>query len=550
MPHAKETRRYDAHSGSFKDDAQQQMINLFAFPGLYDLAAVAQNAMRSPASRGRRAHYPAAALLATATAGRATASLPEACKLLRGGTWESCRHQYRLFTGEELPDMPPSRDAVVYFMDKLADNAEVRGEMHRRFNLLSVGMARHLGNLTPGQEPDWAAPSERHTIYGDGTYVTPYSDVREIVDPITGEVFLIGSRATTGRPRIVHGYQLTNSGLDGKPDARGVNHVALHTWTTSGRVVLATGQALGAEATEALDLIDQVAGIAAGGVHTLVYDRAVTGWMVDYLMARHRIQTIGKGVARAAGHEDDDIREVPAARPDGMTAAARRLAAEHGAPYTTDVAPLLRRHEVHRLAALGGPLPLGTSIYPTSRSHDIVQGKYFRLPAVTHQTRGGKSCRHDLAVDDGALFTITADPEHGWAMKAGHASCVSSRPSRDAGVWAVTTTWAIPCGTDTFEHTTRWKPRRERHPVRVEGRTQTHLPTAMRELRPLSRADGARFEEVYGRRNDAESFNNWTKRTLSYKGRAASLRPERQDLDFLAAAILNNAVTWRHRRTD
>jgi hypothetical protein len=406
-------------------------------------------------------------------------------------------------------------------------------------------MARRLGNLVSGYEPDWAAPDARHTIYGDGTYLTPYSDVRAVRDPITGEIHYLGSRATQRPARLAREKELTKSTLDDKAHLRGINHVALYTWTGSGRVVLTTGQAFGAESTEALRLIDQIAELAGDGIHTLVYDRAITGWIVDYLMARHRIQTIGKGVARAATSAlEDAIKPVHGLGKDEQTAAMKRLAAEHGVELTRDIAPLLRPRILDRIANLGQPQPVGTSVYPTTNGYDVVRGKYFWLKPVTHQTSSGE-CVHDIVVDDGALYNVFPDPEHGWAMKSTNAECLTSRPSRRGrSGWTVTSTWRIPCELEPFEHTTCWSPSSRREPSPHHEDAHTHLPTAMRELRPLSRADGARFAAVHGRRNDSESFNNWYKNTLDHRGRAASLRPARQDVDFLTGGLLNNSNTW------
>lgn len=531
-------------AGTTKTWEPQQVADLFAFPGIYDLAPIVEKAMRQPGSKGRRAHYPAAAALAMTAAARATGSLPEACRAA-AQVWAQCRGSYRAMTGDELTELPPSRDAVVHFMERLAASPQVLAAVHERFIATSVGMARALGNLTAGTEPDWAAPVETHTIYGDGTVVKPFSDVRQLQDPITGELVTVGSRARN-RPRLVKPEWLSQVQLDGK-SGRGINHVAIHTRTRHGRIVLAVGQAFGAESTTALELIDRVAAVAGDGVHTLVYDRAVTGWHVDYLMARHRIQTIGKAVGRAVTSVDDeDIKQETLAVSDGLRDAVKRLAAEHGIEFKPEIAPVLQPHVLRRLVQDGGPMPVGTSCYPTTSSMDVIRGKYFWLPDAVHDTPSGP-CRHRLAVDDGALYTIGADPEHGWAVKTGQATCVSSIPHRTAGRWTVTNTWAVPCPAGAFEHTTVWRPPATRGPAK--GSTHTGMASAMRELRPLSRADGPRFQAVFGRRNDSESFNNWTKRTLSYKGRAASLRPLRQDLDFLAAAILNNSATWQNSRT-
>lgn len=546
-------------SGTSKTWEPQQIAELFAFPGLYDLAPIAEKAMRQPGSKGRRAHYPAAALLAMTAAARATGSLAEACRAA-AEVWTRCCDAYRAMTGEELPARAPSRDAVVYFMEKLAATPKTLAEMHTCFINSSVGMARHLGNLTPGEEPNWAAPQESHTIYGDGTIVKPFSDVRQLKDPVTGQLVIVGSRARVS-PRVVRSEWLSNVRIDGKT-VRGINHVAIHTRTPHGRIVLAVGQAFGAEGVTALDLIDSVAHVAGDGIHTLIYDRAITGWNTEYLMARHGIHTIGKAVARPIkkasdsndGDRDgddghDDIKPEALATPQGQKNAMKRLAAEHGIEYETALAPALRPHVLRRLAEDDKPLPVGTSCYPAKDGWDIVPGKYFWLPPAMHDTPTGP-CIHRLAVDDGALYTIDDDPEHGWPIKTGHATCISSTRSGARGRITVTNIWNVPCPAGDFEHTTVWKPSSARYAAKSSGDGHFDMAVVMRELRPLSRADGTRFHDVFGRRNDSESYNNWAKRTLSYKGRAASLRPERQDLDFLAVAILNNSTTWQNSRAN
>jgi hypothetical protein len=52
---------------------------------------------------------------------------------------------------------------------------------------------------------------------------------------------------------------------------------------------------------------------------------------------------------------------------------------------------------------------------------------------------------------------------------------------------------------------------------------------------------------VTGRRNDAESYNQWFQTSLPHHGRAATLNVAAQGLDFLLAGLVNNSNTW-HRR--
>jgi hypothetical protein len=374
MPNAPQTRRKDS-AGTSKTEKSQQIVDLFGFVGLHQLGTVADCLLAGPGRKGNRSPYPATALLATIAAARAAGSQAEALKIMRKPhTWRECRNNYykasrRLSPDGEgvwLPATPPNRDQVRYVRNLLIANESVLDGLQQMFQRLAIGQARRLGNLLPGRVPDGANPTERNAIYSDGTIIDSYSDVKVITHPRTGEEILIGSRARSRESaRIQH--VVTNTAEDGKT-GRGLNMVSVCTWTPAGRVVLATGKALRAEQWTVLDLIDSIAGILGtldgpeedGAIHTLVNDRAITGWAVDYLMAKLGIQVLSKAVGRSGSTTDSDL-EIS---DPGLKGRVSRRAAEYdvdpaslqGQTLRRDVlADLVRYHEKLRPRAQQGP---------------------------------------------------------------------------------------------------------------------------------------------------------------------------------------------------
>jgi hypothetical protein len=540
MPNAPETARND-QTGSSRPENIDQVLALFSFPALYDLGKIATTAMAAPGSRGRRP-YPPTALLAAAACARIAGSTAGGLKILRRpDVWEECRRRYlRMTHGQILPATPPNREQVDYFRERILNNPAVIDLLDTHFTKIAVAQARHLGNLLTGVTPDWTNPDERHTIYGDGTNLRPYSDVRLVIHPGTGEVITIGSRAQSPATARIQEH-FTKAAEDGK-QARGINFVAMHTWTLAGRIVLGTATALRAEQWAALDLIDRISAIAGDGVHTVVYDRALTGWHVDYLMATHRLQLIGKAVSRSSDNAHDADSNDPT-----VQARVNRLAAEYGEQPTPDISHILRRDTLADLYYSKAPMPLGTSLYPTERSFDYVQSRYHVLEPVEHSTPTG-TCRHELAVDDGSLFLLDRHPLDEIWIKVQHLPCINSEPVRRTdGRWGTRNTYLIPCEHGDHTYTRTWEPTGTRYTQDSPETDRAPADMIGCELRPLARPDGARFGAVTGRRNDAESYNQWFQDRLPHHGRAATLSVAGQALDFLLAGLVNNSNTWSRR---
>ncbi|GAA4722350.1 hypothetical protein GCM10025782_20380 [Pedococcus ginsenosidimutans] len=541
MPNAPQTRRQDA-AGTSKIVDTRQIVNLFAFPALYDLGNILGPHLRQPGARGRKPSYGSDALLAATSVARIAGSTSEGLKLLREpAVWDECRATYATMThGRVLPATAPNREQVQYFRDRISRTPQAMAALQNGFRKVALGQARRHGNLLPGSAPDWVTPDERNTVYGDGVVLAPFSDVTTVEHPLTGKPVAVGSRAKSAASARI---QRTYSDLsEDFKEARGVNFVALHTWTGAGRVTLGTGVALRAEQWAGLELIESLAALAGDGVHNVIWDRAIQGWHLDHLMAHHRIQVFGKSVGRRerAPHvettdEKDDDRVL-------------RLAVEYGAAATPAVAQILRRDLLSQMFYSGEPQPVGTSLYKTERGFDVVRSQHHRYGPVTHPTGRG-TCEHELVVDDGALFTLDYHPLDGYPVKVSHVPCVTSTPyQRPDGRWGAYRTFEVPCSEGDFTFQRDWEPDGTRyHPDSKDGDRSPSDRIGLA-LRPLSRSDGHRFSDFFSRRNDAESFNNWFQNTLPHYGRATSQHLAGQELDFLTAALVNNSITWSNRQ--
>lgn len=526
-----------------KDLARKQIVDLFAFPAVYDLGRALDGLYRRGV-RGAKTPFDGAVMIIVKAAYRAGCSALEAHRLLADAdTWQQCAIRYEAMTDKRLPAAPPTRDQVEHFWERVAQQVDVVEALEGRFVGLAVAQARAQGNLLPDQEREFTAPDKRHTIYGDGTYYQPYSDAYTVVHPVTGEQALIGSRARSVDTARIQRVR-TDPTADGK-DAVGVNHIAVHTWTAAGRVVLGVGHTLGAEVWGCLDILDAVAQAAGDGVHTVVWDRVITGWVVDYLMGRHGWMTVNKNVARSTNDERASSSGVDA---KVLERRAHRVAAEYDTPATPDITRVLSQDLLRDVLLSDGHLPLGTSVYKTTKGYEISKGRIYALDPISHVTGDGNVCTHELYVDDGALYTVEHDPVEGRLVKTGRGTCTGAvRETTPAGHYTFTSTWAVPCPNGDATYQIRWAPEATRHTQASARAHRTPLQGALSELRVISRADEKAFAAVHGLRNDSESYNNWAKRRLPNFGRAASLHFPAQRVDFLATAILNNSITWsRH----
>lgn len=567
-----------------------QVTAVFRWPvlfGLSDLADELIEASYSTRRRGRRSTYPTAALLGLWIAARITGSLASILKLVRplngkladlavetdSDLWARVIRPLLLEHDPEMrvPLEAPNRDIMMHFRERLLTSIDGSDNFQDRFQRYAVLQAQTMGNLIASQAPSGIHPSLRTTIVGDGCVIRPFSDVRLVPCPITGELIASGSRALY-KPRVPD--RLTDLTEDGKTTLRGLNMVSMGTLTEYGWIVLGTMTAFGAELWAALDLLDSITDKADLGVETLLYDRVITGWPVDYAMGRRGVRVVNKMVSgrkkdrdlTAPGSDNLTPEQAHAAFADAAFAhlasqsRVERALADHGGSDS----PIVRHHwtqaELYDMWINQEPQPLGTCLHrATSASHvtgsrnqanrkkmEVERSQFHHFGTRSHTGEDGQECSHDLWVDGDALHTLEFDPDLGCSVKVATATCTKSERRQNAnGAFTTTEVWTMPCPNGDFMITTTWTPNAGRNTVDTPEDQRAHMSDpALTSLRPISRHDRQEFADIANSRNFAESYNEWFQNTLPKHGRAASLHTSEQEFDFLAAACLRNANTW------
>lgn len=487
--------------------ADEEAIELFASPVLGHFASVL------PASDPEYG-YPELMLLATYACARVWGSQNRALKEInKRKLWPTMCRTYGELTGivGPYPSIPPTAHCLDKFVRRLCADRATLDALQVMFTTASIGLAQALGQFTENVVPDWTAINPDHLIMGDGTYVRPFSAVTECVDAVTGEHLYLGSRAKS-KPRIQ--TVVTDQSEDGKT-ATGINHVTITTPTRFGWIVLAVAHALGSEIRTATPMIERIVKIVGNGVHTLTWDGAYSGVSKEVLTANHGVLVVNKATARNETYQ------------------------------RTEVGVQLARDECVAMFVRGEPLPLGTSVFPTSSGHDMVRTFVYRIGQLPEV-----ACAHDLWVDGEAIVDVAHD-ENNKRVKTSLARAVhATRRRLTTGTYAVEAEWSIECP-EAGEHrfTTVSEPRSD-----GEMRSSRGVGEALNYASPIPRAVTVEFAKGYGFRNWTESFNSWFKSRLGTsagKSRAMRLTQEHQLLDHLSAGLLANAITsWFYEHTD
>ena len=499
-----------------KAKRKDQFQSAFESPMLAALASVF-----SAQPNGRSA-YPDLLMFATAAGIRAWPSMSEGLETLSPKRWASAIAAYDKTTGNRapLPTQPPTmRQIDAWYARSLPKNGAQAALdiIAAAYMDAAVDLAKSLGQFPAGVTKDFTTVDHRHIVLGDGSFMTPWSSAQYVVDPESGEMMLVGSRATVGKPRVA--TTLTDPTPDDKT-SRGINQVTLSTWTQAGWVILGAEPALGAEVYAAIRLIDNVAARLGDGMHVVVWDRVLTGHHIADILNKHGALVINKNVAR----EKVDA-------PKGSRGAKKR----------SSTYPRLSKKQAVDLHTTGLPLPLGTSVYETAKGYEMVRGHVYHLGAIPADI----ACAHDLRVDDGALVDVSYDQAAGYEVKVAHATAITSTVEPVHGGHLLVTEWRLPCVNDPgieHEFTTVWNATEP-----LEGRGGRRR-AALAAARPVPRLDTERFPNIHGLRNITESINAWIKKHLSPTGRAGHLHYENQVLDHLLICYLSNAGTARRAR--
>jgi hypothetical protein len=444
-------------------------------------------------------------------------------KYLRSsGAWADVCRVYldMLGTSFPLPTGAPDAHDMDRFLRKISNDDHVRVQILKAFTKSSIALATRLGNFTPMDVVDFTKPAPQNMVFGDGTFYQPFSDVKEIVDKVTGEIIPVGSRAKT-KPRIQR--VVTNAGRDGK-GLRGINHVTISTWTKSGWVVLMMDQALRSETPVAVRMLTNLKSEIGAGLVWAVWDRAVRGKAWRRLKDKICLDVIGKEPARS--------------KP----------------PAGEFISHLTRQAAVERHAQ-GKPLPLGVSVYKTEKGHDVTNSKFIKLGDLSQG-----SCTHELYVDDAALFAVSFDSSSQAKLKVSRAKAKreTREPARETPEptvenWTDDYTnhveWDLPCP-DHFgvvhKFSTVWRPFEQRFFAQDENGHYTG--SGLKDLRPLSRSDQEIFLAIHGYRNIAEALHAWLKArlgTTKNRGRATRINQHQQLMHHVGLCFLANAITER-----
>ncbi|WP_137160222.1 hypothetical protein [Blastococcus sp. CCUG 61487] len=537
------------------------------WPDLASFAPVLPKPKSAAGTGGRKMDYPPLLMLIYAVLERVFRSGTQVDAEMRYPfNWLRFRMAYHQLTGVWLREEPMAWANYEYYRNTYLapkhrkgepidtgifqpDRPTVLQQLIHHLGVVSVELVRALGGF-PDEEIDLQDPNPLNALHGDGSQKKSNSGVREFTDIFadgTTETRLYGSRARKGKPRVQRVF--TDTAADGKT-GDGLNMVGLywrHPELTDSRVVLFVGMAPGAEVNVALPAVRQVHGLIGDALHFLVYDGLFTGEALDELLVRYGIVAFNKAPkadtsARATGRKAN-----PTRRPDVVLDELKI------ATHDADGKPIkkssdrarLRTAEYQRevsavLADQKHRDPVGQRTYFTKTGKAVQKPtEYSYLAPARHKRSDGTVCEHQLVADDTALWEWEFDSAAGENVKLTREPVerLAASRLRDTAGYYLRLDYRMPCEHGDFSHRIELRPalgaaRRPNEPSRL--------------LRALPEAYAEAFHAIFDVRNDAEGANSAYNATLYIQGRAQSLDAHAQLLDWLAWALLNNALTYVH----
>lgn len=399
--------------------------------------------------------------------------------------WERVRSAAR-GQGRLLPDNPPTFNKLWHLRRRVGDELDpVLVQMQDRFMAEAFKLARQAGLADPAMVGDLLRPVRSNTLYADGTWWDPLSEV--VVDPETGEIF--GSRARSGRGarraevlttrkdgRQLTGIPIVVAGVRGDQHLQRVV-LGIRRFQSPGLV----GD--GGETVAAMELLGRVLAHSGGGLPWCVYDMAFRGVHLDQLA---RLGVVGIAAMTAAADNEKHL----------------ELSCHGDGPrrYNND-----------------------------GRKTRVATGS---VRTATHRV-GGRWCDHMLSGVDGSLRVHDLTRP----VKASDPLCpirdLVFEPTRREGRFDMIGTFEVPCPHEVFTV----KITLTGH---LEGRSG---PLTLNRIRPIHEYD-PQFADLKGWRVDVESLNATLKRAVPFEGRASSLRPAEFELDVLGCALWINARCW------
>jgi len=533
MTNAVSTRSSAVH-GSSKVVNGQQIADLALLPSMYDEELTEILSAVMPARRrGTINRYPLnMSFLIGGPAARITASLPEAAKSVYRSEWLRIRHGHEQMGHGRLLLDPPAFEHTDQLVQRLSGDKDAMKALSGWLTSAGIDQASYHGNFVP-EEPDFTRPDRQHTVFGDGTFIKPYSAVKEIDDHHTGGKRLHGTRVPEST-RSRRQTEFTFGKDPGKTGEKydGINHCSLHTWTPYGKVILGAEQAMGAESITMLALCERLMGAMPDdlSLHHFSWDGAAAGWHRDYLMYWFGVNLLNGNPARNTKHEPSFAR--------ALDAVARETAEKlkGSRPDAIEIAHT-RSKLLEQLEPIMDELALGSTIVPHRGVLAAIDSAHVPYALLEHP--GRPDCRHDLHVDDGIMYEVS-----GGLHKLRRVRAVRSFRERGPDGFSQRTTWSVPCPRHgTFEHTSLWLPNAHRGTDPKFRKSRGQEQTALHSARvPAPGDEGYRMHYL---QSAQEGYHRWIKNQLHIHGRASSWRAGKQLLDFISSALVNNSATWQ-----
>jgi hypothetical protein len=517
---------------------------------------------------GRKMGYPPLLMLVYAVLERVYRTGTQVDAEMRNPyNWLRFRDAYWRLTGEWLREQPMTWAQFEYYRDRYLAPKHKKGQpidtgvydpanptvlqtLIRHLGVTSVGLVRELGGF-PDEEIDLQSPNPLNAVHGDGSQKKANSGVREYTDTFADgstQTRLYGSRATVGTPRVQRVF--TDATADGK-SGEGLNMVGLywrHPELTDSRVVLFTGMAPGAEKEVAFPAVRQVKGLVGDALQFLIYDGLFDGLPIDQLLGEG-VVTVNKppqaDTGKRATTRSTNRTRRPDLTPETMPIATHRgdgreikTAAEkarlRGAEFQRQIGAILGEDDYR------DPVGQRTFLTPSGKAKQKATLHSYDFAPAVHTRADGTVCEHGLVSDDAALWEWQFDVARGENVKTTREPLervAAALPQDATGCFYVQMDYRIPCEHGDFTHRIELRPD-------LSGRRQRNRPTRL--LRVLPEAYAEAFHAIFDVRNDTEAANSSYNATLYIQGRAQSLDAHAQLLDWLAWALLNNALTYVH----
>ena len=494
--------------------------------------------------------------------------------------WQMRRHLAEQVCGSDvLLASQPTENAVRIWRDRFVPKTDVVDEtlperlalLRTAFERLAMERSKHVEQFPQRKKRNLAKFHRRNTVSIDGTHAREWSGVS--IRNVNGETKYHGTRSRTFVKQQAAGpapddttdktfTMVRNARVQRRRSphkdhaSKGVNHVAVLTGTRYGRIILTLERALGGETHAAVRGLDRILPLADGAIQALTYDKAWSGWPRDYVLARHGVVSVAMLTAEEKVHPEEldadrvaaDLlraRSITQAAPadapadqgtegsgtpsDGKKSGKKRgkkKAVPGWVKHAVAQKVLGQKFDIQRLAdeledgrAIGSGLALGTCVYLDSRGGVVpVASQTRRYDTVRHRV-GAEWCVHELHLDDGAVWDTRL--ERGLVVKDQRLVCVEGQAERDdrTGWHVLTSTYQFTC-----EYTGEILTKSERFAPNGDWGGTKKARTAVQEMQILARCDPG-WRNIYGLRQDTESWFSWLKQQFLEHQRTTSRHP-------------------------